>query len=380
MCSSSNLTSIDLSNYTSGLPDGHQPNEWIYYQLMLPCLILFGLLNNASFIWNVIRIQSLHKSSYAYLVNLAVSDICTLTTVGVSQIVYYSTGSLTTQTMPWGFLSKAAPYLSIVSAVSSGFFYLSSIGFVSLVSVEKFLAVCHPIRLHLIKGTKRTIKLICGVWVFSCIALWPAEFYKVSKVCVIWPNTSAYIGLPSELTRIDLAGFALDPVNVITVNICNAALYLMLMSTTGYMYIRIYCTLNRRKHDMMGQSSADLGEQLRQIAFMLIVNGTAFYLICSVQMTAQLMLSFTFYFTNLNLHRAVFTYFQIIAPLAIAINASINPVIYIVTNRSYRDAVIQACRKCIGRKKKPPHSYDVQMYNTIPPNTSEPASEQSHVI
>ena len=67
------------------------------------------------------------------------------------------------------------------------FFFVSPLLFVTLVSAERYLAICHPIKHHLLKGTKRTIKLICivfaGSFVFSSVMLPPFVF----KAVIEWP-------------------------------------------------------------------------------------------------------------------------------------------------------------------------------------------------
>ena len=57
----------------------------------------------------------------------------------------------------------------VVYFYTTWFCFLSSLFFVTLVSLERYLVICHPIKHHLLKGTKRTVKLICIVFVGSFV-------------------------------------------------------------------------------------------------------------------------------------------------------------------------------------------------------------------
>ncbi len=52
------------------------------------------------------------------------------------------------------------PVLFYIRYTGTFLFYGASITFVSLVSFERFLAICYPMRHRLMKGNQRTIKLI----------------------------------------------------------------------------------------------------------------------------------------------------------------------------------------------------------------------------
>jgi hypothetical protein len=127
--------------------------EWIMYYLIWPCIILLGLVGNTTFIMTVIHTPALHTATYKYLVNLSISDLLTLLSSGIPDIAYYTTSR--------GYRENH----HIIFQMASYFFFLCSIATITFVSLERFLAVCHPIKHRLLKGTKRTNVCICFSWI-----------------------------------------------------------------------------------------------------------------------------------------------------------------------------------------------------------------------
>ena len=69
--------SLDLFNYI------YQPYELVLYTFVVPCIILIGFVGNASFIWTVVRVPSLHTSPFIVLCSLAFTDLMTLIGIGM---------------------------------------------------------------------------------------------------------------------------------------------------------------------------------------------------------------------------------------------------------------------------------------------------------
>ena len=158
-----------------------------------------------------------------YLVSLSISDTLFLTLNYIPQIVYYHKGPLRN---------------SLPSSLFSFIFLFSwcSFGTVTLVSLERFLAICYPIKHHLIKGTRRTNKLICLVWCIS-FGLTPAYIFitETSSFCVIWPVGSVYAEYPNQFTTFRSTYWTYDPMLFM-----NFAIFVFLMIFNNILYIKIY--------------------------------------------------------------------------------------------------------------------------------------------
>ena len=83
---STSVTTTDLSNVTSSLPYIYQLGVGTF-DVILTCIIFVGFIGNITFIWTVVRMPSLHRSTYIYLTSLACVDLSTL--IGVFCLANY---------------------------------------------------------------------------------------------------------------------------------------------------------------------------------------------------------------------------------------------------------------------------------------------------
>ena len=98
-----------------------------------------------------------------YLVNLTVADLLILVyTLGMSQAQLYT--SPVTEAFP--FLGRNA---CIVDFGIKYTLYHVSLFLVTLVSVERFMAICHPLLHRRVAGTRRTVKLCMACWVVTLV-------------------------------------------------------------------------------------------------------------------------------------------------------------------------------------------------------------------
>ena len=118
------------------------PNEWIVYMIW-PSLLTFGVLSNVSFIWAVTRTPTLHTSTYYFLVSFACANLCNLFGLGLLHVITYAISVLRCDNMI---------FQSVIHLISI-FTFLTAISLVTLVSLERYLAICYPIKHHLLKGS-----------------------------------------------------------------------------------------------------------------------------------------------------------------------------------------------------------------------------------
>ena len=118
-----------------------------------------------------------------------------------------------------------------------------------------------------------------------------------------------------------------------------------------YFYIMILQRLRKRKCNKTLQTSAGLERSIRQASVMVIVNGSIFYFcfaIILVNMSIELMSSFKLEVMN------AYQYIILtdINYTFILINASINPLVYFITNKTYQQAFKQNLWMCL---REQPH-------------------------
>lgn len=130
-------------------------------------VLLVGLLGNVMVVLVVTRTRSMHTPTNCYLVSLSIADFMTLIASVPNEILaYYLLGD----EWIWGRIGCAIfiflQYLGInVSALS-----------ITAFTVERYIAICHPMKAQIVCTVSRAKKIILGVWIFACIYCSPWLF------------------------------------------------------------------------------------------------------------------------------------------------------------------------------------------------------------
>ncbi len=325
-------TTIDLRNATNMGFYVYLSIEKTIYTMIWPCIMLVGLTGNILFIWTVKRMSALHTSTYIYLASLACADIGTLICFGISTIP----GILISPVR----YSKVTSF-NVIASTMSNFFLPSSFGFVSLASLERYLAVCHPIRHHILKGLKRTLKLIAIVLLFSLGASLTtfSYFAAFSEACILWPEDSKFLHYPDV---IDLSIFNYQSGGIRTqIGDLSVTGFVVLVSIANYfMYIKIMQVLYKRKHNTELQTSAQLEKMIHKTSVMVVANGTVFFLCYSI-FAIRAMVDVLYSVFQIQLFDdEQFPLFGTITGSLFIINASVNPLIYFIVNQRYRQEIL----------------------------------------
>ncbi|XP_072033344.1 neuromedin U receptor homolog nmur-2-like [Amphiura filiformis] len=282
----------------------------------VPLIFTFGLFWNLALLFVVYRVKSMRNTTNFYLSNLAVSDAALLVTGGVH---------------------------CLVSEMAIRLFYYASVFIIWLVTYDRYLAICHPMKHLVIKGKRRTVTMIVAIWIISSLMSILAYPYKeVVHICVDWPDESQYRTLSSSFPR---CGFAkLGDSILLTWQFLELGQFTLAVVTCTYMFIRITYTLSTRSNPNIAETST----VRNQIARMLILNGTVFFL-CLVpfQLTHvnRIFLSLT---NNILINPKILPGILWLGRVTMLINSSINPILYNVSNATYRAAFAEA----FGRKKE----------------------------
>ena len=97
-----------------------------------------------------------------------------------------------------------------------------------------------------------------------------------------------------------------------------------------YMYARILIALARRKRNTDLQMSADFKRHIEQVSVMVIVNGSVYFLLMTVFIVCLGLFSVArFLLISID-------FLENISYVSLALNASINPLLYFLTNQRYR--------------------------------------------
>ena len=312
-----------------------------FWSLML-CVALSGLIANSTFIWTVVKTPSLHSSTYIFLTSLACSDFGNLITrvILIGQEFFADSTYASDPTII---------NLGIIIRQSfSSIFFMLSTGFVILASAERYLAICHPITHHKLKGTRRTAKLIAVVFLMSAVLTGlhlPIDFFSKPQICIIWPEENEFDTNPRQMLIPNTSIWLTVYYQIYYWSL--GVIFFLILASVSYMYTKILATLAKRKRNTDLQMSQEFKNHLEQVSIMVIVNGGVYFLLSSILVTHIMLISL------LIVDKVILGYWQIAAFSSHGVNASINPLLYYLTNQRYRCAVKAVFRGCFKITKNP---------------------------
>ncbi|XP_071796351.1 kappa-type opioid receptor-like [Asterias amurensis] len=221
--------------------------------------------------------------------------------------------------------------------------YFTPMTLTTMMTFERYLALCHPLKHLKIRGRPRTLKIVTCCWLVgtACAILIVPSSAVLQPSCLRWSDD----GSPSELTTVLITSCSpVYPWVIYFDGPLTSIPYLAVMIGNIYMYTRIIIMLNKR-----GSSGGILNKDKRalqirnQVAKMLIVNGVVFF-ICQ---TPYVVVVFMYWFcVVLGIPTSLQTLFDStevwILLIPTLVNTIVNPFIYGVMNAQYRAAFLQA--------------------------------------
>ena len=160
-----NLTDIEVLNSVI-----YTPTDWYIYMIVYPCILIFGTTTNLSFLFVVIRVPYMRNITNFYLCNLAIADLLYLQVTLVGRITKFIRS-------PLRFVNDSTVLCTLEQYVFSATF-IASTHLVSLVTLERYIAVCHPLKYYLVKGWKRTWQLTSLTWIFAAVTGFSSFLYQ----------------------------------------------------------------------------------------------------------------------------------------------------------------------------------------------------------
>ena len=226
---------------------------------------VIGILANVAFLLSVWVTPMMQSSLTAFMSNLAVTDIVYLFNFGAWTLVDYVTSDMF---LDFPLYSNTDCYLFILSLFAP---YFVSLGFVSLISVERYLAVCMPFRHHLMKGKRRTVKMIIGIWAVGlALTAVYASGFVISEICILWPSNDEFSHNVPFKIRSCFLQFLYPRIIFIT------AFLVSIIFNAILSFNIIKALLNRNFEGIQGQEH--VRKTLIQVTRTLVINNTVFFL------------------------------------------------------------------------------------------------------
>ncbi|XP_020849479.1 motilin receptor [Phascolarctos cinereus] len=328
------------------------------------CLSLFavGVSGNVVTVLLIRRYRDMRTTTNLYLGSMAVSDLLIL--LGLPFDLYRLWRS-----RPWVFgqlLCRLSHYLS------EGCTYASLLHITAL-SVERYLAICFPLRARVLITRRRVRALIAALWVVALLSAGPFFFlvgveqdpapHRVKGGTLAangtWP--AAPLSLPSETTQLIARPSAGTPSQSAPSGSAAAAavlfsrecrpsrehlgvLRVMLWVTTAYFFLPMLClsvlygligrALWRSGAPLRGPATTGREKDHRQTVRVLVVVVLAF-IVCWLPFHVGRII----YINTKDSRTMQFSqYFNIVALQLFYLSASINPVLYNLISKKYRAA------------------------------------------
>ncbi|XP_019127335.2 thyrotropin releasing hormone receptor 2 [Larimichthys crocea] len=148
-------TNISLSP-TVGISESLEYKTVSVFLVLLVCGV--GIVGNIMVVLVVLTTRHMRTPTNCYLVSLAIADLTVLVAAGLPNILDSLTGT-------WVFGHAGClgityfQYLGInVSSCS-----------ITAFTVERYIAICHPMKAQTVCTVSRAKRIIAGVWIFTCV-------------------------------------------------------------------------------------------------------------------------------------------------------------------------------------------------------------------
>ena len=305
--------------------------------IVFPLIITLGVLANSAFLFTIARVREMRTLTNFYLTNLAFADLLFVVITAVNYFYKYTWSPDFQRGSPWA-TSAGCTLMAAASYIP----YMASIGLVTLVSIERFLAICFPLSHRKVNTKSRTVRLVIMAWLIAiAFAAVVAPNYAVLQTyCIIWPEkwqarlplvVNYCISMKEEFR--DIAAI-FEFVPFIIALVLNTTLYALIITRLSQRYV------SDSKDDPLKSQAQNVRNM---VARMLVISGIAFLFCLSPYQVYNM-----YYFAinncrgckNLPAGR-IYVLFWVGRCLSV-LNSAINPFLYGVTNRRYRQAFVTA--------------------------------------
>ncbi|NP_001079098.1 thyrotropin releasing hormone receptor S homeolog isoform X1 [Xenopus laevis] len=342
-----------------------QKREWhgLEYQVVTVFLVVvicgLGIVGNVMVVLVVLQTKHMRTPTNCYLVSLAIADLIVLVAAGLPNITESVYGSWV-----YGYIGCLCitylQYLGINASSCS----------ITAFTVERYLAICHPIKAQFLCTISRAKKIIVFVWAFTSLycLMWfflldlNTTIYKDATVvnCGYRVPRSYY----SPIYLIDFGIFYAVPMTLATVLYGLIARILFLNPIPSDPKENSKIRKNDATHQtkafnskMSSRCSNNTIASRRQVTKMLAVVVLLFAFLWMPYRTLVVVNSF--------LSRPYLqTWFVLFCRICIYLNSAINPVIYNLMSQKFRAAFQKLC-KCKKKRSEKPTNYGLALNYSV---------------
>ncbi|KAK7505364.1 hypothetical protein BaRGS_00003526, partial [Batillaria attramentaria] len=309
-----------------------------------------GLVGNILVVIVIARTRSMHTTTNCYLLSLAVADCLVLVAA-----TFPAVPETFFRVNEWPFGEALCPVLIYAQYVGIDASSLSITAF----TIERYIAICHPIRAQTICTVSRAKRIIAGIWVFTVLYCGPwLGLTHVESVALSDGTTMDKCRYRLEresylaLYLFDLIVFYILPFIISTVLYCLIGRILVLTSFRHASDRPTRTALDRRGQEKgrLQEKTSSTGSKRRsdsrvQVIRMLVVVVLVF---ATLWMPYRVMVVYNSFAEK----KFMDLWFLMFSRTLIYINCAINPILYNVMSVKFRRAFKNhlCCVSCPGAK------------------------------
>ena len=177
MGSSTNISESDLSDDAVI----YAPVQWNWPNILQLIMAIMGIIGNGLVIFVYIKNRKMRSTTNGLLVNLAIADLLT-------SIFLIPVPTLSTVPLDW----RGDLYCKLIySSVLMWVLIVVSVFTLTMVSVERYLAISYPIKYRLVFSKSRPKIVMVTIWILGvCINIFSffITFNKNGQCMVMWPS------------------------------------------------------------------------------------------------------------------------------------------------------------------------------------------------
>ncbi|KAG7469975.1 hypothetical protein MATL_G00134550 [Megalops atlanticus] len=358
-----NVTFI-RENQTFGNWTEHSIEYKVVSILLVTLICGIGIVGNVMVILVVLTTKHMRTPTNCYLVSLAVADLMVLTAAGLPNI----TDSLYGQWV-YGYVGCLCityfQYLGINASSCS----------ITAFTIERYIAICHPIKAQFLCTLSRAKKIIVVVWAFTSLycVMWfylsdTKEIHYAGNVTIV---TCAYKVSRNQYLPIyftDFAVFYVLPLMLATIlyGLIARILFLNPLPSDPKENKKLKkdaCQGNKSISSKNSNcTSSTTAASRRQVTKMLAVVVILFALLWMPYRTLVVVNSF--------LEQAYLDlWFLLFCRICVYLNSAINPVIYNAMSQKFRAAFKKLC-SCRAQRSEKPAAYSMALTYSVIKETS----------
>ncbi|XP_012288106.1 neuropeptides capa receptor isoform X2 [Orussus abietinus] len=311
--------------------------------LTLVYVIIFvtGVVGNIATCTVIIKNSSMQSATNYYLFSLAISDL-TLLILGLPNEL-----SIFWQQYPWVLGVSLCKIRAYVSEMSS---YVSVLTIVAF-SMERYLAICHPLRVYAVSGMKRPVRFILAAWTIALVAAIPFAVYTAVNYVEYPPETGNYSADSAICAMLlpDMPNFPLYELSCIVFFLLPMLVILVVYTRMGLMiWSSAHSSLNPVIQGSVHRDNRQV--QSRKTVVRMLSAVVVMFFVCWAPFHAQRLLYVyaqdTDYYPDLN------EWLYILSGCLYYFSTTVNPILYNLMSSRYRDAFKRTlcCRTRIRTK------------------------------